>query len=206
MKKPTERAVAKAAGLKTYQGAPCPKGHGTLRSTRNCVCVQCERDSSREAMRLKRQADPRAVRARETAAKMLKVFGVAPAQYQQMFAAQRGLCRICGESLVSRLDDSRELRAGMRGTSKMIARIDHDHSTKAVRGLLCSDCNLLLGKARDDEKVLLSAVRYLRESATAQAQPVAERESASEIASRETGTSSRASRGNRRDELSPFLT
>lgn len=204
MKKPTERAVAKAAGLTTYQGVPCPKGHGTLRSTRNCVCVQCERDSSREAMRVKRQADPKGVRSRETAAKMLKVFGITVDAYRRMFAAQSGLCRICNAPMISRADESRELRQGMRGTSKMIARIDHDHSTETVRGLLCSDCNLLLGKARDDEKVLLSAVRYLRESATAQAQPAAERESVSEIEPA-MGPRIERSRGNRRDELYPFF-
>lgn len=164
-----ERAVAKAAGHSTYSGVPCPKGHGTLRSTRNCMCVQCERDSSRAAMRAKRAASPVTVRRREVAAKLLKNFGLTESQYEQMFARQKGRCAICPGELISRLDDSRELRKGMSGTSKMIARVDHDHKTGAVRGLLCSDCNLLLGKARDDEKILLSAVRYLRESATAKA-------------------------------------
>lgn len=198
------RSLAKANGATTYNGDPCPKGHGTLRSTRNCVCVQCERDSSREAMRAKRAADPRGVRRREAEAKLMKAFGITAERYQQMFDAQHGLCQICTGQLISRLDESRELRQGMRGTSKMVTRVDHDHRTGVVRGLLCSDCNLLLGKARDDEKILLKAVGYLRASATSQAQPVAGRESASEIEP-EMGPRIERSRGSRRDSLSPFF-
>lgn len=208
----TPRMLAKAAGSKTYEGVLCLRGHGTLKSVRNSVCVQCERDSSRAAMRVKRAADPRGVRLREAKSKMLKAFGITAERYQQMFDAQYGLC-FCGRKLISRLDESRELRQGMRGTSVMVTRVDHDHRCcpgsktcgKCVRGLLCSDCNLLLGKARDDEKILLKAVGYLRASATQQAQPVAGRESASEIEPGNRHLDSNVSRGSRRDELSPFI-
>lgn len=53
--------------------------------------------------------------------------------------------------------------------------VDHDHRCcpqrsglcgKCNRGLLCHDCNLIIGYARDSQTLLLGAVEYLRQSAT----------------------------------------
>ena len=41
--------------------------------------------------------------------------------------------------------------------------VDHDHTTNAVRGLLCSKCNHeLLGAAHDSLELLERAVAYLK--------------------------------------------
>ena len=42
--------------------------------------------------------------------------------------------------------------------------IDHDHSTGAVRGLLCPTCNNLLGHAKDNVATLAGAIAYLTTS------------------------------------------
>jgi hypothetical protein len=39
--------------------------------------------------------------------------------------------------------------------------VDHDHKTGKVRGLLCSPCNLGIGKLEDDIPSLLNAALYL---------------------------------------------
>jgi len=39
--------------------------------------------------------------------------------------------------------------------------IDHDHSTGAVRGLLCNACNYMLGCANDNTSILSSGIAYL---------------------------------------------
>lgn len=40
--------------------------------------------------------------------------------------------------------------------------IDHDHATGVVRGLLCNDCNLALGKIKDSIDTLERMVQYLK--------------------------------------------
>jgi hypothetical protein len=61
------------------------------------------------------------------------------------FVEQEGLCGICGGVL--------------EGWTS--AQVDHDHSTKEVRGLLCGDCNRGLGMFKDTPSILLSAAVYL---------------------------------------------
>jgi len=39
---------------------------------------------------------------------------------------------------------------------------DHNHSKKIPRGLLCSNCNLLLGNAKESIKILKRAICYLK--------------------------------------------
>jgi len=39
--------------------------------------------------------------------------------------------------------------------------VDHCHSKKSFRGLLCRSCNLMLGYAKDNIETLLSGAKYL---------------------------------------------
>jgi len=45
--------------------------------------------------------------------------------------------------------------------SKKRLFIDHDHKTGKFRGILCSNCNFLLGASVDSIKILKSAIKYL---------------------------------------------
>ncbi len=55
-------------------------------------------------------------------------FGISLADYWAMHRRQRGLCGICGKPPTRRWLD-----------------VDHCHTTKEVRGLLCNPCNRSLG-------------------------------------------------------------
>ena len=87
------------------------------------------------------------VRAREIGRKhrLKKKFGLSLEDYEAMGGAQRGRCSICCEPP----------RVGQR------LAIDHDHATGARRGLLCRQCNTMLGKARDSVAVLARAMEYV---------------------------------------------
>lgn len=69
--------------------------------------------------------------------------GITKAEYDKLLADQHGVCAACGW--------------GSKGTLV----IDHDHRTNEVRGLLCANCNLLIGHAHDDPEILRGVAKYL---------------------------------------------
>lgn len=64
-------------------------------------------------------------------------------------------------------DEARALRHRQRTTAceacgardRLV--VDHSHTTGRVRGILCDDCNVTLGKMGDDPDRLLSLAAYL---------------------------------------------
>ena len=92
-------------------------------------------------------ADPRKV----TEAKKLNEI-----TYDEMLEIQTNVCKICGNP---------EKAKNNRGKTKPLA-VDHCHTTGQVRGLICHDCNVLLGRAHDDINILRSAISYLEEYKT----------------------------------------
>jgi len=48
-----------------------------------------------------------------------------------------------------------------QGNQDKDRHIDHCHSTGKVRGVLCSSCNMGLGKFKDSSELLIRAARYL---------------------------------------------
>lgn len=69
--------------------------------------------------------------------------------YESMFVAQFGLCAICGK---------------VPKNGKL--QVDHCHASGVIRGLLCLQCNHMLGNAQDDIKTLKNAMRYLQKHLT----------------------------------------
>ena len=73
-----------------------------------------------------------------------RTFGVTPEQYRAWVNEQEGKCAICRQA------------PGIRGLA-----VDHDHNTGKIRGLLCGNCNVLLGHAKDNPATLRAAAEYL---------------------------------------------
>lgn len=77
-------------------------------------------------------------------------YGLSPDQYKSLAAGQNHCCGCC-----SKPADQCRLTNG-------VWDIDHCHSTGVIRGLLCKDCNAMLGFGQDDPLVLEAGARYLR--------------------------------------------
>jgi hypothetical protein len=77
----------------------------------------------------------------------LRKYGLTLLDYDEMVKTQDGRCRICGTT------DS--------GIAGEVWAVDHDHVTRRVRALLCSDCNAGLGLFGDDPERLRAAAEYL---------------------------------------------
>lgn len=103
------------------------------------------------AKRNKRLREDRAKNPGVQRARQLKEkYGLTVAEYEQMVALQSNCCAIC-------------FRMAGDKISKHL-RIDHNHRTGAVRGLLCHQCNSALGMFQDCIPVLKNAINYLREN------------------------------------------
>ena len=71
-------------------------------------------------------------------------YGLTLEEYHTLLVGQGGVCAIC-----KTLPEDYGLV------------IDHNHETGAVRALLCRQCNILLGMAKEDISVLQNASNYL---------------------------------------------
>ena len=76
-------------------------------------------------------------------------------QYDQMFIDQEHKCAIC-EKIETRTIKGKVTRLCL----------DHDHETELARQLLCHNCNMMLGSAKDNIETLQSAIEYLKKHST----------------------------------------
>lgn len=79
--------------------------------------------------------------------KVPEVYGISYEDYKEMRERQGGRCAICGTPE----DES----------VRQVLCIDHDHTTGTVRGLLCHNCNLVLGFCHDSAGILVQAASYI---------------------------------------------
>lgn len=80
-----------------------------------------------------------------------KRYNITKEDYENMMEEQNGKCLICG-------------RKFDKIYFPQNTHIDHDHRTGKVRGLLCNNCNVILGNAFDNSLILINAIKYLQEN------------------------------------------
>jgi len=116
-------------------------------------CIDCCKADAKAAF--ERNPEPYRERAREAydyaerrERMLMREYGMTPKDYTELFEKQNGCCAICKTE-----------ESGHNVTNHLL--VDHDHATNKVRGLLCSSCNLMIGKAHDSVDILTSAINYL---------------------------------------------
>lgn len=70
-------------------------------------------------------------------------YGMTPEDYDALYLQQEGACGICDEY------------------SSKALRVDHDHISGKVRGLLCVGCNIAIGLLKENPRLFISAMSYL---------------------------------------------
>jgi hypothetical protein len=73
-------------------------------------------------------------------------YNISKEEYDTMFNEQQGCCKICKTNI-------KYLNRGLM--------VDHCHTTSKVRGLLCNNCNTILGMAKDNVDTLKECINYL---------------------------------------------
>ena len=80
-------------------------------------------------------------------------YGITRKDRDEMYAEQDGKCVICKDNLTFAWNHS-----------KASAAVDHCHTSGKVRGLLCMNCNMGLGKFQDNPEFLRNAADYLEDN------------------------------------------
>jgi len=124
-------------------------GHGMAKDYYEKKDREREKEECEARARRKQEVDDAAMRV--AAGKIPKSRGnirrfVSEKTIQRLHRSQHDHCAVCGKKLYNKF------------------YVDHDHVTNAVRGLLCLQCNVMLGMAHDDADVLSSGARYIRKT------------------------------------------
>jgi hypothetical protein len=64
----------------------------------------------------------------------------------------------------SKMLHGNEMRAACSEKFIRTPHIDHNHTSKKIRGLLCRRCNHIIGLAKEDLTILKNAIKYLQEN------------------------------------------
>lgn len=75
-----------------------------------------------------------------------RYYGITHIEYEQILLKQDNRCAICG---------------CYSDKQKRKFAVDHNHITKEVRGLLCSNCNTGIGSLKENKQIFENAMEYL---------------------------------------------
>jgi len=147
---PTSKEEAiKKNSLYFFTGIPCRNGHVRIRRVSDGHCLDCDRETQkRKRMRKKNYAENESLRLRKRDKDLKKSYGIDIKQYNNILKAQGNACGIC------------EAKENNNKRTKYFD-VDHCHESGQVRGLLCTNCNMGLGKFNHDIKWLIAAIKYL---------------------------------------------
>lgn len=96
-----------------------------------------------------------ATRKKHATTTKLRQKGLTVEKYWEIFHRQKGRCAICGI----------RPEKGINNSERALA-VDHHHSKKEFRGLLCGKCNVLLGMCDENTSTLSNAILYLKGEGT----------------------------------------
>lgn len=126
----------------------------------DCVCSYCKKEfkarspkktwCSRACLKRKDEKETNGYNRYWRSAIKLS-YGINTEDYFRLLNEQQGVCAICKQNET----------AVANGKIRKLG-VDHDHSTGKVRGLLCQNCNIMIGGARDNPGILTAAVLYLK--------------------------------------------
>lgn len=170
---------AKEARLKGrkhyYTGKRCKNGHLSLRGTKYNKCLACDKERharryndpknydhlkllrearykiNKDKINSKRRAlyrDSEEYKNKVNEGKFRSKYGIDYKRYSEILAIQNSKCAICKGS-----------DFGRKGLERFL--VDHCHRTGKVRGLVCNNCNSLLGFSNEDADVIRAAIKYL---------------------------------------------
>lgn len=133
----------------------CFVKHKLCKDGLNNLCYLCNRERvkawrklnpEKRQLQIIREANSQTKKEYNQNKHLKNTYGISIEDYNNLYNIQQGLCLICKTH-----------------QSKIERRfhLDHCHTTGKIRGLLCPECNRLLGCAKDNTEILKNAIIYL---------------------------------------------
>jgi len=115
---------------------------GRSKGTYESYCKKCEYDNNKiwAAANKEKRKDS------EFERNLKRKFNMTRKDYDAILLAQGNKCAICPKP---------------RSLSGKALAVDHCHTTLAIRGLLCNECNTAIGLFTESIEILQSAIAYL---------------------------------------------
>jgi hypothetical protein len=79
-------------------------------------------------------------------------YRLTPQEFEDQLVYQRGLCACCQKRMIIDVENHRDPDAAV---------VDHSHVTNELRGIICHDCNIGIGRLGDDLDGVRDAEAYL---------------------------------------------
>jgi hypothetical protein len=106
-------------------------------------CKACRTEDQKKRYQTRTPEQIEAARDRD----LRRLYGIGLDDYNRLFLYQEGRCPGCGKH-------QSELEKALS--------VDHRHSDGAVRGLLCSGCNLAIGNVKENSETLMNLASYIK--------------------------------------------
>jgi hypothetical protein len=87
-----------------------------------------------------------------------RIYGITPEDYDTMLKEQNHKCKICSIKFNNNYNQESKIDYAH------LQHLDHCHTTKKVRGILCPFCNLGLGHFKNSPERITTAINYLKEA------------------------------------------
>lgn len=129
----------------------CKKTHSDMTENywqqRKYYCRECRRNIAKKVYWSDPESKLAYRRGHINRVTMLKHrYNLSLADWNELLNKQHGACGICKE-IPSNPED---------------LKVDHDHETGKIRGLLCNGCNIGLGSFKDNPNSLKNAITYIQ--------------------------------------------
>lgn len=136
-------------------GHKCPRcgarSVGAAEPFRSGMCAPCHRQKTKDWFSAHPDFEKTWRKDYHRKKHRLRNYGITPERYAEMLRQQGMVCAICRKPETAR---------GKTGETYQLA-VDHDHTTGAVRGLLCRGCNTTLYKFEADPSIGAKMLAYL---------------------------------------------
>ena len=113
------------------------------KSRYKAVCRECLNAYTKQW----RKDNPQKARRTDHSYRTQKKYGISRDQYEKLMERHQDGCALCGAKTAN-------------GKTQHL-NVDHNHNTNAVRGLLCTRCNTVLGLVKEDMSLLSRMIQYL---------------------------------------------